>query len=313
MPLVVEALFASSAAEAGQLSFAAGDIIAVVTQGEPDGWWEGSLRGASGWFPSTYCSAPFTDGMDAPIDTPVAARAVVLYAYEATGPDELSLRPGDVIDIVDSSQAWWTGTVNGHTGVFPANFVELREHGDASRDRAATASTAPNAGGMLDLSKALGAAVARGRANTEEPPPPPPPSGGPGPPSRAAHHGAAPLASADLSEPSATFSVGAAQSTNWAKEEVGELRDGAAAWDSHALNEDDVSAVGYAERPIEARPSARAVWQHAAYADLFASPYTTSADDASTRQPPLISLVVSMELVRAPHLPISPQISPDLP
>ena len=166
MPRVVEALFASPAAEPGQLTFVAGDVIQVITAGEPDGWWEGSLRGTKGWFPSSFCSAPFSDGIDAPGDhAPAQMRAVALYAYQAATPDELSLQPGDVILITDAEQSWWTGELRGQTGCFPANFVEMMRDDGGSKG-------APNAAGMMDLSKALGAAVAKGRAASEPPPPP---------------------------------------------------------------------------------------------------------------------------------------------
>jgi len=39
----------------GQIGFRAGDIIEVLQQGEPEGWWEGSLNGQVGWFPSNFC------------------------------------------------------------------------------------------------------------------------------------------------------------------------------------------------------------------------------------------------------------------
>ena len=56
-PSYVQATFDFADPEAGQLGFRVGDVIEVTQQGEPDGWWEGSLHGQVGWFPSTYCSA----------------------------------------------------------------------------------------------------------------------------------------------------------------------------------------------------------------------------------------------------------------
>ncbi|XP_019647811.1 PREDICTED: SH3 domain-containing kinase-binding protein 1-like isoform X3 [Branchiostoma belcheri] len=55
-------------------------------------------------------------------------KAKVLFDYTAENEDELSLKVGEVIIIrskesVDSG--WWEGEVNGKTGVFPDNFVEL--------------------------------------------------------------------------------------------------------------------------------------------------------------------------------------------
>lgn len=125
----VEALFASPPAEDGLLAFEAGDIIAVVEQGEPNGWWQGCVNGVTGWFPSNFCSAPFGDGDGVQGDVPAATSAVVLYEYEARTPEELSLQPGDVINIVDIDQDWCTGTFRGQTGFFPTSFVEL--HADA--------------------------------------------------------------------------------------------------------------------------------------------------------------------------------------
>jgi len=45
--------------QAGDLGFRAGDVIEVTQQGEPGGWWEGTLNDQIGWFPSNFCSEPF--------------------------------------------------------------------------------------------------------------------------------------------------------------------------------------------------------------------------------------------------------------
>jgi len=57
--LCVQATFDFPDAEAGQLSFVVGDVIQVTMMREADGWWEGSLRGQLGWFPSNFCSEPY--------------------------------------------------------------------------------------------------------------------------------------------------------------------------------------------------------------------------------------------------------------
>jgi len=48
------ALYAYEAANEGDLPFAEGDIITVIDQANPDGWWEGELNGARGFFPSNF-------------------------------------------------------------------------------------------------------------------------------------------------------------------------------------------------------------------------------------------------------------------
>jgi len=53
-------------------------------------------------------------------------KAKALYAFNAQAPTEVSLQPGDIIAISDNSHPdWWQGTVNGKSGTFPANYVQL--------------------------------------------------------------------------------------------------------------------------------------------------------------------------------------------
>uniref|UniRef100_A0A4W6EUJ5 Osteoclast-stimulating factor 1 n=1 Tax=Lates calcarifer TaxID=8187 RepID=A0A4W6EUJ5_LATCA len=51
--LLVKARFAFQQTNEDELSFSKGDIISVNKQ-EEGGWWEGSLNGKTGWFPSNY-------------------------------------------------------------------------------------------------------------------------------------------------------------------------------------------------------------------------------------------------------------------
>ncbi|KAI8925857.1 P-loop containing nucleoside triphosphate hydrolase protein [Entophlyctis helioformis] len=52
-------------------------------------------------------------------------RCKALYNYDATEADELSFKVGDVITITGKDDpGWWTGTLNGQTGLFPSNYVE---------------------------------------------------------------------------------------------------------------------------------------------------------------------------------------------
>ncbi len=48
------------------------------------------------------------------------------YDYDAAEINELTFREGDVVlGIEFVSEDWWSGTLNGVTGVFPGNYVEL--------------------------------------------------------------------------------------------------------------------------------------------------------------------------------------------
>lgn len=55
--------------------------------------------------------------------------AIALYDYQANDNDEISFDPQDVItDIVQVDDGWWQGSCKGKFGLFPANYVELRQY-----------------------------------------------------------------------------------------------------------------------------------------------------------------------------------------
>ncbi|XP_059380814.1 SH3 domain-containing kinase-binding protein 1-like isoform X4 [Carassius carassius] len=52
----------------------------------------------------------------------------VIFPYEAQNQDELSIKEGDIVTIINKECAdagWWLGELNGKQGVFPDNFVKL--------------------------------------------------------------------------------------------------------------------------------------------------------------------------------------------
>lgn len=81
---------------------------------------EGSDNGA--WTSSSDGSQP---------SQPAAANAfwTVVFDYEATAEEELTLRRGDVVEVlskdahVSGDEGWWTGKINGKVGIFPSNYV----------------------------------------------------------------------------------------------------------------------------------------------------------------------------------------------
>ena len=52
----------------------------------------------------------------------------MLFEYEPSEKDELRLTVGDtILNVVVVEDGWMRGTLNGKTGMFPDNFVELLE------------------------------------------------------------------------------------------------------------------------------------------------------------------------------------------
>ncbi|KAH7367508.1 SH3 domain-containing protein [Plectosphaerella cucumerina] len=56
--------------------------------------------------------------------------AVALFTFDADQPGDLGFKKGEVITVLkktESANDWWTGQLNGKTGIFPANYVKMKE------------------------------------------------------------------------------------------------------------------------------------------------------------------------------------------
>lgn len=152
---LVRALYDYDPQEENEIQLIEGQIVEQVEK-ISDEWWQGVYRGVVGVFPSNYVeeigygsSSPVVNQAPNPVPLPprepepepiavaappplpareeVGLTAVALYDFDATASDELTIRENDVITNVDcASDEWWSGTLNGVVGLFPANFVELR-------------------------------------------------------------------------------------------------------------------------------------------------------------------------------------------
>ena len=47
-----------------------------------------------------------------------------IYPYQSTEPDDLCFEQNDLIKVIKKDGDWWTGILNGKTGVFPSNYVQ---------------------------------------------------------------------------------------------------------------------------------------------------------------------------------------------
>lgn len=62
------------------------------------------------------------------LQRPTGRRCRCVYQFDGQETGDLSIKPDDVITISatqDLAQAWWRGTLNGRSGIFPANYVQL--------------------------------------------------------------------------------------------------------------------------------------------------------------------------------------------
>lgn len=73
----------------------------------------------------------------------LVGHAEVLYEYDGTEKDDLTIKPGQIIGIIEFvNQDWWRGkNDDGEQGIFPSNYVKLVK--DEAADHQATES--PNA------------------------------------------------------------------------------------------------------------------------------------------------------------------------
>lgn len=56
--------------------------------------------------------------------------AVAMFTFDADQPGDLGFKKGDIIQVIkktESTNDWWTGSLNGRTGIFPSNYVEMKE------------------------------------------------------------------------------------------------------------------------------------------------------------------------------------------
>ncbi|KAJ3038122.1 hypothetical protein HK097_003278, partial [Rhizophlyctis rosea] len=148
-------LYDYAAEEANEVSLQEGERITNIVQID-EGWWQGTnSRGETGLFPANYVELEAAQSQPAPPprapspepepepepvrQAPAApaqqaqegeegALAVALYEYTAAEENEVSFNEGDLITgITMVSDDWWQGYVNGKWGLFPGNYVELKQ------------------------------------------------------------------------------------------------------------------------------------------------------------------------------------------
>ena len=137
--ITVKALFGYQANNSEELSFNTGDVLSVLDKSE-EGWWMAELNGHQGWIPATYvedmgtcCFLLMSSGVasKANLEIPLCT-VTAIYDYECTRDDDLPLQAGEIVSVLDKSDAdWWKGRLaDGRTGFFPSNYVEQASGSD---------------------------------------------------------------------------------------------------------------------------------------------------------------------------------------
>ncbi|XP_029361104.1 SH3 domain-containing protein 21 isoform X2 [Echeneis naucrates] len=146
-----EVVFAYSPMNEDELELVVGDTIEIMKEIE-DGWWMGMKNGKVGAFPSNFVEEIFVPLKDlkhseakmrpkltdAMFSKGLSQRTSVrkkenmteccqaMFDYKAKAEDELDLKKGDVVLILNKEtedEGWWEGELNGCCGFFPDNFV----------------------------------------------------------------------------------------------------------------------------------------------------------------------------------------------
>ncbi|XP_037998688.1 intersectin-1 isoform X2 [Motacilla alba alba] len=144
--LQAQALYPWRAKKDNHLNFNKNDVITVLEQ--QDMWWFGEVQGQKGWFPKSYVkliSGPIrkSTSMDSGssespaslkrVASPAAKAAVsgeeyiAMYTYESSEQGDLTFQQGDLILVTKKDGDWWTGTLGDKSGVFPSNYVRLKD------------------------------------------------------------------------------------------------------------------------------------------------------------------------------------------
>ncbi|XP_029030699.1 intersectin-1 isoform X2 [Betta splendens] len=129
------AMYTYESNEQGDLSFQQGDIV-MVTRKEGD-WWTGLVGNKTGVFPSNYVKPrdSASESLGPAGKTGSLGKkpeiAQVIAPYTATGAEQLTLAPGQLILIRKKNPGgWWEGELQARgkkrqIGWFPANYVKL--------------------------------------------------------------------------------------------------------------------------------------------------------------------------------------------
>ena len=102
-----------------ELTISIGDRVYI--QQKSQGWYIVSKNNAQGWVPSGC----LLEDPDNDIYNATVASGMATFDYQKVGPNEISMRNGDIVMIKKKYQHWLYVDVNGNTGFVPLCYVNL--------------------------------------------------------------------------------------------------------------------------------------------------------------------------------------------
>ncbi|KAF1435386.1 SH3 domain-containing protein 19, partial [Spheniscus demersus] len=118
-----EALHDFTAETKDDLSFKKGDYIQILEQVDSE-WYRGRLNEKEGIFPAVFVrtrSGTLSQSLGGK-----KGKAKALYDFHGENEDELSFKAGDTVTELESvDEDWMSGEIQGKSGIFPKNFVQI--------------------------------------------------------------------------------------------------------------------------------------------------------------------------------------------
>ncbi|GFT84698.1 sorbin and SH3 domain-containing protein 1 [Nephila pilipes] len=125
LKLLARALFDFNAETSKEISLKKGDIVLVLRQLDKN-WYEGEKNGCIGIFPISYVEIVPPEHTSTPIKSITEGTAKVRYDFTAQTSVELSVRKGDLANVirkVDSN--WYECRFNNKKGIIPSSYLQV--------------------------------------------------------------------------------------------------------------------------------------------------------------------------------------------
>ncbi|XP_059206845.1 intersectin-2b [Centropristis striata] len=129
-PEIAQVIRAHPSTGPEQLNLENGQLILILGK-NASGWWLGELQARGkkrqkGWFPASNVKILGSNSGKSTPAPQAVCQVIAIYDYTAANKDEMSFSKGQLINVLDKNNPdWWKGEINGTTGLFPTNYVQM--------------------------------------------------------------------------------------------------------------------------------------------------------------------------------------------